>query len=212
MLSLHKLAAASALTILFSLPAAALPIYGNFDFSGGQAFLSSAGVDFLPLGGGNGIFTISNPVSAAFTGMAGTGGTIGDLLTANGRVPGVALNDSGFIAIAGQPTWNFVLRYITPGAQGWYTLTQVGGSVIAGIELSGIAINTATLEESGWVASLTTQFTSTTVAAIQQIILGGNAPQNSWSGTFTTAPEPGSALTLLSGLALAGLGIYRRRS
>ena len=209
MFSLRKIALAGVLAITTCLPVAAAPILGTFDFMGGQAALTSDGIDFLPVGGGSGSFQISNPVCCSFGGLAGTAGTIGDTLTSNGRTPGIALNVNNFIALTGQ-TWNFILTSITPGTQGFYTLTQVGNSVFAGIEFKGKIVNG--VDTTNWIASLTTQYTSTTVALAQASILAGAAPQNSWSGTLTTTPEPGSAVTLFSGLALVGLGWSRRRN
>lgn len=205
----------------------AAPIFGRFNMTFGTVVVNATTVDFTPIGGGSGNFTVDPTVATrsgsfldpVFNALP-SDGTIGDLNAVTDPV-GVPLARLPYITLAEKPTWNFQLTLVTPGATaGPFSLTQLGPNVSATITVNGLAWIGPVMPPMGsgdlsnWTAIISSQYTNTTVAALLALVGGGGTlPENSWSGTFEAQVIPEPASLSLIGLGLATLGArFRRRS
>jgi hypothetical protein len=227
----------AALALSVSTAAFASPITGSFNVGGGTATLDLNRITFNGIGSGLDFLVDTAPAtrSGAFAqpafGVAGNGGTIGDLAAFSASPdffpvgPG-ATPRSNWLTLTARPTYNFTLTELVQGQAllGFptpFTLTQSGSAVFFNFSVVG------TLLETGDITSNTTRVDGLIsakflVGSIEQatrlLITDGSSLQaDSWSGTFTasipnSAPVPVPATLPLLGLGLVAAAAYRRRS
>lgn len=133
----------------------------------------------------------------------------------------VASNVPFFLQFNAQPTWLFIGNLLAqgsfPGAP--YLLTELLGATSATVTVTGTAcVNTnanstcdAGEEKSNFTAVFSAQYPKTIAALQQQLATTGRLDNNSYSATLAATAIPEPASIALFGLALAGLGIVRRR-
>ena len=217
--------------------ALATPIIGRANLTFGQVAVSlgevdwnpplNPGLDLVPTYGGFFTAGVANTLSfngGAFSGI--TTGLIQDMSSNNADanyVPIGVTNVQNFLQFSAQPGWSFSVLNLAAGSFGSpFLLTELGGNVTGTISVRGIACDMGTTgsavvcdaadDKTNWTGIFSAQYTNTTIAAIQAILLGGGTlDNNTWSGTVeaTKMPEPTSLL--LVGAALLGVGGLARR-
>ncbi|MCC6343380.1 MAG: PEP-CTERM sorting domain-containing protein [Bryobacterales bacterium] len=192
-------------------------------------------IDFLPLLGGTGDFTITSG-SNSFAGLSPNTGTIKDLDSSSQQV-GQPLNEPNFVVLAGLPNMQLTLTFIQPGifssaqcaappAAG-QTCTPIvpGGSpfnllnntATSSTATFGIlvqALDTNTGEVTTGTGTFTTPFSVPYQSILATLANNGSVEDNPYSATFTLdtiVPEPATVTMGILGLGLIALGAIRRK-
>ncbi len=211
---------------------------GSIDDSGvlniaGSVEVSKGSIDFYPVGGGTGTFSIFAPETGIFAPLMGSTGTALDL---NNSVEPIntPVNVPDFMTFAAAPNLSFTLTELPqgtftscdppPAAPGQtctvpgtpYDLTnQTANSSIASFTVDGYLTDTNNPGvQTAFTGIFTTQFESESYQQVVATIEGGGVVDASYSATFitTSTPEPASMLTMLSGgLLLIGVGAFGKK-
>ncbi|MBI4874960.1 MAG: PEP-CTERM sorting domain-containing protein [Acidobacteria bacterium] len=230
-----KTALAVAVLCVLCLSLNAAPIYGTFGMTsvtGGVLVYQTAGptmnfIDFSPTGGSSGTFNVTTATSG-LSGLAGAAGTILDMTDYTPPNAGfvyfpvgipVAVNNYLAFAAAPGSAWNFQGNYIYPQAcapsatqycTGGFMFNQIGPNVSVSVAIAG-TLNPG-VDQTGFDLILTAQYVGTSMATVlANAQTPGGANADSWSGSFSSVPEPGTVTLIGAGLGLLAFGGYRRR-
>jgi hypothetical protein len=209
--------------LTMSVSSQAAQVSGNLDIFG-RLVISTVGPDqvikwLLPLGGGTGAFMVSSTSTGAFAPLAGTGGTAINLDTATDPVGG-SLALGNFLTFAGAPNLSIELTTLLPGATlGPFTLTNTATGVFIGMSVLANARNSLTGASTNYMGTLSTQVSGTTTANLLSKLASGGVIEKPYSASFSPsgpgtggAPEPSTALLILTGTVLLAFGKLRMRS
>ncbi len=203
----------------------------------GSVEISFGSIDFYPIGGGNGTFSIFAPETGIFGPLMGSTGTIKDLNNSTEPV-GTTVNVPDFMTFVGAPNLELTLTELPagtfsssscglPAAAGQtctppgtpYDLTnQTATSSTASFTVDGYLTDTNNPGvQTAFTGIFTTQFEDMSLQQVVAAIEGGQTVDASYSATFTAVsptatPEPASMLTMLSGgLLLIGVGAFGKK-
>jgi hypothetical protein len=237
MTKLRLAAFASMALLITGTTARAAPLTGSFTTAGlGDV---RVGPDFIDWGTSLNVFGPSNgdilyvSGTGSFSVLAQTAGTIHDLNSHDEPVGGSFTLDH-FLTSVAEPTWDFVLTAIQPGAGtaaacassapgavctpfvgSPFTITNlVGGGSSVALLLNG-TVSDGVGPATAFVGSFTTQFANMTAPDILALIASQGFVQSSHSAQFTVTalpsevPEPASLVLL--GTGLIGTSFLRRR-
>lgn len=223
------------LSIAFSSTIAAnAAILGNLNING-SATVGLTTIDFLPLLGGTGAFTVASG-SGSFASVVPNTGTIKDLDSTIQPV-GVPLSLANFVILTGLPNMQLTLTFIQPGVfssaqcgdlpAAGQTCTPVvpGGSpfnLLNGTATSSTAsfgvlvqaLDTNTGEVTTGTGTFTTPFSVPFQTILSTLSNNGVVADNPYSATFTLdtiVPEPATMTMGTLGLGLIVLGTIRRK-
>lgn len=209
----------------------ATPISGELDITGDVA-VGATTIDWLPVGGGTGTFTVTASSTGTFSGLAGSTGTAKDL-DVTAQPVGVPISLPNFLVLPGGIS--FELTMIDPGVfgstdctaapapgqnctplfpppQSPFNLTNTAIGSTASFTVRGIA--TMAGEPPSTVLGIyTTQFTGRSYQTMLATIAGGGTVKASYSANFLVeqVPEPSTMYLGLGGFAMAVAGVLRRR-
>jgi hypothetical protein len=198
-------------------PAYSAAITGDLNF-GGSLIATSTTFDFLPAGGGNGNFTISEfspPNTGFFSTLNNTTGKIADF--SNLTIPiATPVSFANFLTFDAAPTVSFTLTSLPAGTTSPLlptTFTQVGTGVTASFSVFGFFVDSASPgERFDGVGNFSTQFNNTTVEGLLDQLNSGGSVSATYSASFTSVPEPEMLPSILGlGMAVAGAVALRRR-
>lgn len=226
-LNLTRLLVASALLVgsLSAAPIGTLNITGSVNVSGTGM---DGELDFLPMGGDDGVFSVDSfTQTGSFVAVAGTTGTIKDLNNTDQPV-GASFNLENFLTFSANPSLNFSLTFIDPGAftsaecfapvapgqnctpeGSQFNLSNVGGpsgsiNSVVSFSVAGLASDaTGSLPYTG---TFSTQFTGQPYQDLLNEIATGGSVQATYSANFVVVPEPGTATLFLGSGALLLIG------
>jgi hypothetical protein len=201
----------------------AAQVSGNLDIFG-RLVISTVGTDQIirwlpPLGGGTGPFSVNNTSTGAFAPLGGTGGTAINLNTASQPV-GTPISLGNFLTFAGAPNLSIELTELVPGATlGPLTMTDSVTGVFIGMSVFANAHDSLTGASTKYMGIFATQVSGTTTAKLLMSLAGGGLIEKPYtasfapfeSGTGGGAPEPSTALLILTGTALLAFGKLRMR-
>jgi hypothetical protein len=212
---------------------------GSIDDSGvlniaGSVEISFGNIDFFPLGGGSGTFSIFAPETGIFGPLLGSTGTIMDLNNTTEPV-GTTVSVPDFMTFSSAPNLELTLTELPAGTFGSsscsaaaaagqtctppgtpYDLTnQTATSSTASFTVDGYLTDTNNPGvQTPFTGIFTTQFEGMNFQQVVATIEGGGTVDASYSATFTATatPEPASMLTMLSGgLLLIGVGAFGKK-
>jgi hypothetical protein len=213
--------------------ARALPLSGTLNITGAVAFTAST-VDFLPAGGGTGVFAI-DPFTqqGSFVALGGTTGAIGDL-DALLHPTGVPFNFPLWLTFAADPTISFALQFLDVGVYGavdcgaapaaGQTCTPSPGSPfnLANVTASSSTVSFAVAgqavgslgELTPFTGVFTSQFAGLSLQDVVAAVTASGTVQSSFSASFVLGevPEPALLSSLLLGGLLAAAARRRRSS
>lgn len=211
----------------------ATPISGELDITGDVA-VGATTIDWLPVGGGTGTFTVTASSTGTFSGLVGATGTAKDL-DVTAQPVGVPISLPNFLVLPGGIS--FELTMIDPGVFGSadctaapaagqnctplfpapkspFNLTNTAVGSTASFTVRGIAtMGGVSAPFSGVVGTYTTQFTGQNYQSLLATIAGGGTVAASYSANFIVeqVPEPSTMYLGLGGFAMAAAGFLRRR-
>lgn len=164
----------------------------------------------------------ANTIAITYS-LSGTGTVVGSTattLTLDTVAAGSILSSSSALNTA----WNPVsfselctLDFTTNLLQGNFTITLQDGDTLLGTDLEDQSAVDASPDGTGPYTQVLTftggtgKFAGVTGSASGDGFVGTSSFTESGSGTLNTAPEPGPAVLLLTGLAGLGFGVTRRR-
>jgi hypothetical protein len=214
---------------------------GSIDDTGvlniaGSVSISFGNIDFYPLGGGSGSFSIFAPETGIFGPLMGSTGSIMDLNNTTEPV-GSTVNVPDFMTFAGAPNLELTLTELPAGT---FSSATCGGTAASGqtctppgtpydLTNQTATSSTASFTVDGYLTDtnnpgvqtaftgiFTTQFEDMSFQQVVAAIEGGQTVDASYSATFTAVstatPEPASMLTMLSGgLLLIGVGAFGKK-
>lgn len=214
--------------------AANAAILGNLNING-LATVSLTTIDFLPLLGGTGGFTVASG-TGSFAGLSPNTGTIKDL-DSNVQPVGVPLSVPNFVVLAGLPNMQLTLTFIQPGVfssalcgappspgqtctpnvPGGSPFNLQNGAGSASTASFGVlvqALDTNTGEITAGTGTFTTPFSVPYQTILTILASNGTVDDNPYSATFTLdtiVPEPAAMTMGALGLGLIVLGVIRRK-
>lgn len=217
-----------------SMPAAATIITGELNIIGGVR-VDADDIDFLPLGGGTGVF-LADPFTqeGSFVPYAGTTGVVKDLNPGNSAV-GIPFTLADFITLDAWPGFTMTLELIRPGvfssancgaapaagqtctpfAGSPFNLNNLtAGSSAASFSVAGVATDGSGDPVSRFTGTFTTQFSDQSFQDVLAIINGGGSVDAAFSANFVfnPVPEPSTIGMVLLGAVATIAGARRRRA
>lgn len=218
-------------TMLASVSQAAL-INGTLNITG-DVRVTGTEIDFLPVGGGDGQFAVTNTQTGSFVPLANTTGTATDLDITVQPV-GVAFPELDFLTFAAQPGLIFRLNFIEPGVFGAagclpppaagqtctppgspFNLINVGlNASTASFRVRGTVTDGSMSPISTFTGTYTTQFDNQNLQSVLATLNSAGEVRASYSANFTVTaiPEPGTiSLAVVAGLMFVGGGLLRRK-
>ncbi|MBV6431043.1 MAG: hypothetical protein IANPNBLG_01165 [Bryobacteraceae bacterium] len=209
-------------------------ILGNLNING-TATVSMTTIDFLPLLGGTGGFTVTSG-NGSFASLSPNTGTIKDLDSSVQQV-GQPLNEPNFVVLAGLPNMQLTLTFIQPGTfssalcaappaagqtctpsiPGGSPFNLLNGTATSSTASFGVlvqALDTNTGEITTGTGTFTTPFSVPYQTILNTLANNGSVDDNPYSATFTLdtiVPEPATVTMGALGLGLIVLGAIRRK-
>lgn len=222
MLKFRRLAVAASVACLCAAAASvaqADPVTGELHITGAFA-LSSAGIDFLPVGGSSGNFSVVHG-TGSFASLIGSTGVVRDVAVGAEVQPSL-------LVFAADPALHFDSTALFPGVYGSASCfaPAAAGQTCSppgvGANLTNLSATMSMLSIAGtgnfvhmsdstpYFATLTTQFASMSYQSVLETIAAGGTVYSSYSVSLAPVPEPASYALILAGLAVVGT-LARRR-